>query len=185
MAFNLLSEMSDGLWSAYVQSATSPALDKSGVSIAIADMLKADTTTLYGTGNLLQIIEPNPVKYSKAKIDNTNAYGLYLWAEGDDNLSRSQNKDQQFIINMRFEGKNLDPNNAVQQIDDAYQQVLSLVDTQMWNGQMMTDYYTDTNAQIFNLEPIASSLPAPEPGDGQTVIIEIEGAILVEVNRWR
>ncbi len=186
MAINLLCEMSDGWWHAYVESASSPALDRNGISTAFANMLKNDTSILYGASNFLQIIEPNPIRFAKAKVNNSDRYGLYLWAEPEDTQDvRSQNEDEQFIINMRFEGINLDPENAEKQIDDAYQRVKVLVNTQMHDGQMMTDWYTDTRAQIFNIEPVTSSLPAPEPEGNQKITIEIEGAILVEVNRWR
>lgn len=162
------------------------ALDRDGIAAAFADMLKADTTTLYGASKLVQIIDPNPIRFTKAKINNSKPVGIYLWAEPEDTVDvRSQNTDEQFIINMRFEGINLDPQNAEKQIDDAYEQVKLLTNTQMWNGQMMTAYYTDSNAQIFNIEPITSTLPPPEPVENQRIVIEIEGAVLVEVNRWR
>ncbi len=161
-------------------------LDRYGISTAIANMLKADTTTLYGSGKLLQIIDPNPVSMTKAYVDNTNSAGLYIWAEGNDTLSltRSQNHDDAYTISMRFEIIGLDIKTCFQQIDDAFEKVKDLVNRQMYTGAMLASYYTDSNAQVINIEPAGGSLPPIEEGLNGTIVVEAENAFLVEINRW-
>jgi len=185
---NLLAEASDGWFYAYVESSESPKLDRSGVSIAFANMLKADTSVLYGASNLVQIIDPNPVRYSNAKIDaKTNNTALYVWAEPDDTTEvRMRNSDKIYNINMRFETMNINYNAGVKEIDDAYEQVHLLTNEQMYQGQMMTDYYTDGNAQIIDIEPVFGSLPPPEQSESRRNVLttEIEGVIKVAINRW-
>ena len=101
---NLLAEASDGWFYSYMESVSSPKLDKSGISIAFANMLKADTSVLYGAPNYIQIIEPNPVYFANAKIDaKRNNTALYIWAQPDDTPEvRMRNSYENYNINMRF-----------------------------------------------------------------------------------
>jgi len=187
MSVNLLSQMTLGWWSVYVRSDSTPSLDRDGISIAIANMLKADSN-LYGatTASLLQIIEGDPKKFDKAKVDaKRNRYGLYLWAEASDSVSvRSQNKDIMYTINMRFEGANQNVTAGLEVIEDAYNMVMDLIDAQMWDGQYLTAYYTDSTASVINMESVSSSLPAPEVSDS-FFTLEVEGVATVEINRWQ
>jgi len=161
-------------------------LDRYGISYAIAEMLKTDNSVLYGSGLLLQLIDPNPVNLSKARVDNTNLAALYLWAESNDNtgLVRSQNSDDSYTINMRFEIIGLDILTCYQQIDNAYERVKKLINQQMYTGTMLTSYYTDTNAQVINIEMTSSSLPPPADDTAGTIVVEVEGAATIEINRW-
>jgi hypothetical protein len=182
---NLLAETSWGWFYEYDNTTASATLDRYGISTAIANMLIADGSILYGSGRLLQIIEPSPIEFSNAKVDNHNQYGLYLWAEPEDTVDvRAHNGDDSYIINMRFEGIELDPYTAVKAIDNAYERVKFLVNSQMWQGQYLTDYYTDSKANVINIEPITSVLPPPIEGETNHVVIEIDGAIRIEINRW-
>jgi hypothetical protein len=161
------------------------ALDKNGISTAIADCLKADTGTLYGTSKLLQIIEGDPRKFDKAKIDNKNRYALYLWCRNQDPLEiRSQNEYTNYFVNVRIEGLETNPQTALQNMDDAWERIAYLINNQMWAGLYMTSYYTDANAQIYNIEPTTAVLPEPEQKES-FLTCECEGAILVQVNRWK
>lgn len=163
------------------------ALDRDGISTAVANMLRADST-LYGTttASLLQIIEGDPKKFAKAKVNaKRQRYGLYLWAEDSASVSiRPQNKDVMFSINMRFEGANLDITAGMTVVEDAYNRAMLLIDKQMWDGQYLTGYYTDSTATVINMESVGSTLPPPEDGQPTGFFrIEVEGAATVEINR--
>lgn len=163
------------------------ALDRDGISTAVAYMLKANST-LYGstTGSLLQIIEGDPKLFSKAKVNaKRQPYGLYLWAESSDSIEvRAQNKDVIYGINMRFEGLGLDITSVYKVIEDAYNLSMRLIDKQMWDGQYLTAYYSDSTATVINMESVGSSLPPPEEKERGFFASEIEGAATVEINRW-
>ncbi len=162
------------------------ALDRAGITTAFADMLKADTGTLYGVGKLLSIIEDKMVEFSKAKVSNLKPYGLYLWTSSEGTRSvRSQNEDTDYNINMRFEAVATKIETAKDRLDDAYERVKYLTNDQMWTGLNLTQYYTDSNRRIDNIEPIISEMPEPDEIEGQHLIVEIEGAILVTINRWK
>ena len=187
MAVNLLTEMTDGWFDIYEESVLSPSLNRHGICIAIANYLKSDTSILYGSGKLLQIIDPNPVEYTNAFTDAKNNYAaLYLWATPEDsiNLIRSQNHDDTYTVNMRFEVIGLDIYICYQSIDDAFERMKKLINTQMYNGGLLSGYYTDGNAQIINIETMSSSLPEPQSTDKGHIVVEIEGAIQVQINRW-
>ena len=164
------------------------ALDRDGISTAIANMLKADSA-LYGTttASLLQIIEGDPKKFNKAKVNaKRQPYGMYLWAEASDSISiRSQNKDVLYGIGVRFEGLNIDTTAGMRVVEDAYNRAMLLIDKQMWDGQYLTAYYTDTTATVINMESVGSTFPAPDEGERGFFTIEIEGAATVEINRFQ
>ena len=161
-------------------------LDRDGISTAIAEMLRADST-LYGptTASLLQIIEGDPKKFNKAKVNaKRQRYAMYLWAEASDTVVvRPQNKDVLFSINTRFEGLNADITAGMRVVEDAYNRAMLLIDSQMWDGQYLTQYYTDTTATVINMESVGSTFPPPEEGERGFFSIEIEGAATVEINR--
>jgi hypothetical protein len=164
------------------------ALDRSGVTIAVVDMLKADSV-LYGASGLVQKIESKSVEFSNARADaKRNRTVLYMWSSPEETSDvRMQNSDENYTINMRFETLNIDYEAGVRNIDDAYERVKILTNDQMFNGQMLTAYYTDSTAQIFNIEPTVSSLPEPlvEEDRPGVIVSEVESAIIVQVNRWR
>jgi len=163
------------------------ALDRIGIATSFANMLKADTSTLYGSNKLLQIIDPNPVNFSNAKVNAKRAqYGLYLWVNDETtNVCRSQNTDEIFTINMRFEAIEMDILAAITNIDHAYERVKLLANTQMWNGLILSQYYSDSNAQIINIDVLASGFPPPKKNENSIIVTEIESAIQIEINRWR
>ncbi len=185
---NLLSEMTLGWYSSYEESLSSPILDRTGIAIAFANMLKDDTSILYGASNYLQIIDPNPVNFSKAHVDAKRNHGaLYVWARPEDsnNTVRMQNSDDRYVINMRFEMLNIDIMAGIREIDDAFERVKYLTNDQMWGGLAMSSWFTDSNAKIINIEPITSDLPEPESTENSLIVIEVESGVLVEVNRWK
>jgi len=162
------------------------ALDRKGIVKAFVDLLKSDTSVLYGSGKLLNIINDKSIKFAKSRVNNKKPFGLYVWCV-DETISmyRMQNNDEIYELNFRYEAIAADPETAVQQIDDANERVKLLANLQMYNGQMMSAYYTDSNAQVININPINSSLPAPESTEEKKTIIEIESAIEIEINRYR
>ena len=162
------------------------ALDRDGISTAIAELLR-DDSILFGPSGFLQIIEGDPKKFSNAKVDaKRNRFALYIWAEGQDSISiRSQNKDVLFSLSMRFEGLDINITAGIRNVEDAYERSMLLIDKQMWDGQYLTQYYTDETASVINMESGGSTLPPPEELDGNLFITEVEGAATVEINRWQ
>jgi len=161
------------------------ALDRKGICTAFADMLKADTTTLFGTNKLLQTIESTGTKFDKAKVNIKSPFGLYIWCEDKIPIDeRMQNSDDLYILNFRYEGRASVRETAIENIDDADEQVTKLARAQMFEGQQLTGYYTDSNAQVIDVAPSTSSLPAPEEREDNMVIIENEAALEIQVNRW-
>lgn len=161
-------------------------LDRLGVSQAVAEMLQADTTVLYGSGKLLQVIDYGIENFEKTKVNTQRPFGMYLAAEIEDSQEiRSQNEYINYLINIRFAAHQRSLQNAYSAIDNAYERVKYLVNDQMWTGQMMSLYNNDTNAQIFNIEPTGSDLDTPEETEGNLLRVNIDGAILVEVAKWK
>ena len=160
------------------------ALNRSGISDAIANLLKADTTTLYGTTKLIQRIESDPSLYGQSLTNKTNKCALYIWTESvSSDLIRSQNIDKNYSVNLRLEVNLMDIESAYDKLDGAIEQIEWLVNQQMWNGLMLTQYYSDSNAQVYNLEPDLSELPEPRL-ENDTFVFELSGAINVYVNKY-
>jgi hypothetical protein len=182
---NLLAEMSDGWYYAFSETLASPALDRVGISIAVANLLKDDTSVLYGASNLLQVIEGDPKKFNKAKVDaKRNRHGLYLWAsaEGEPNI-RSQNADFTYSIGARFEGLDVDTTKLYGHLDDAYERCKDLINDEMYSGGYLTNYYTDTNSTVIDIRTTESDLPEPTEAERQRIVVEIESAFIIEINR--
>ena len=187
MAINLLDEMTDGWFYSYEESSTLPVLDRHGISLAFSNFLKADTSVLYGSGRMVQIIDPNPVEFSTAFTDAKNNYAaLYVWATSEDSFNqiRSQNHDDTYTINMRFDIIGLDLYTCYQNIDNAFERIKKLVNSEMYAGGLLSGYYTDGKAQIINIETTASTLPEPQEIESGHIVVEIESAVVVEINRW-
>lgn len=160
------------------------ALDRKGIADAIRDFLKADTTTLYGDSKYLQLIESNAVYFTKAKVSNKNPNALYLWVSSiDTQEERMQNGDYRYMVDMRFESKYSNPDDAIDNIDNALERVNKLLNTEIRDGNDLSSYYTDTNAMVIDIVPTNSTLSQPLDENG-VINVEIEGAITVIVNRW-
>lgn len=161
------------------------ALDKRGITKAVRDLFRNDTDTLYGSGKLLQLIEDKAALFSKAKVSNNNPNALYLWVDlSDTTEERMQNADTSHLCNFRFESIQVNPENASNTLDDSLERIKYLINKEMYDGQVLSEYYTDTNAQVINMVLLTSTFEPPESTDGKKMIIEIEGAIEIEVNRW-
>jgi hypothetical protein len=174
---------SSGGW---VVTARNDTLNRQGIADTLRDMLKNDTTTLYGDGKLLEIIESDPSKFNAAKTEVSRPYGLFIWpADSDNSDTRMQNEDDTYSYDLVFQAINTGSKNAVDQIDRAWERVKVLVRDDMQNGRFLTDYYTDSNAQVINIDVAGSSLPAPtESTDERTMTFVCESAITVQINRF-
>lgn len=163
----------------------SVALDRYGIASVVAEMLRADTTTLYGESKLVQTIETDPTKFEAARVDNRKPFKMYLWTSSESTPSvRARNTDDEYSIGIRIEGYLSNVETIATRIDDIWEQVKHLVNQQMWQGNMLVGYYTASSAQVINIEPLNSELPPPEQSDNGTLVVECEGGILVQVNRW-
>jgi len=159
------------------------ALDRAGVTNCIRDTLQADTTTLYGSGKLVQTITSNPVLFEKASVDRNKPYKMYLWADArSEDVVRMQNEDTLYTVSFRIEGLNANVSYAMGVIDDIDFQVQKLVNEQMYKGQMFTAYYTDANAQVIDATYDSSNMDIS--AENGLITAECEGAITVTVNRW-
>jgi len=161
------------------------ALDRAGIADAFANLLKADTGTLYGTGKMLQKISSSPKEFETAKVSSRLETGLYMWiSDGDTVDDRIQNTDDLYTLDMRFVGNKADPDTAIDNIDDAFERCKVLIRNQMYEGQYMTSYYTDSNAQFVNIDVISSVLPAPDSDEETTLVFVLKGAVNALINRW-
>lgn len=161
------------------------ALDRRGIARALRDLFRADTTTLYGSTKLLQIVEDKAALFAKAKVNNNNPNALFLWVDlVDSTEERMQNSDYAYICNFRFESIQINPENAANTIDDALEQINYLINQEMYTGTVLSGYYTDTNAIVINMSPSSSTFEFPESLEGKKMIVEIEGALEIEINKW-
>lgn len=161
------------------------ALDRRGIARALRDLFRADTSILYGSSGLLQIIEDKAALFSKARVSNNFPNALFLWVDlSDTTEERMQNIDYLYICNFRFESVRIDPESAANIVDDALERINYLLNEEMYTGTVLSGYYSDTSAQIINMAPVSSTFEYPEMTDGRRMIIEIEGAVEIEVNKW-
>jgi hypothetical protein len=160
------------------------ALDRNGVCDMLRDCLQADTTTLYGTSKLVQTISSSWTDYDSAGADTIKPFRLFLYCPlKSPSEVRAQNSDDEYVVNMRIEGYKIDPETAVATIDDIDAQVELLINNQMYGGQMFTAYFTDSNAQVLDAEYQTGELTAEKQGD--KIVVECAGTIIVKINRWR
>jgi hypothetical protein len=161
-------------------------LDRYSIGEIVAARLRADTTSLYGSSNMIQCIETDPVKFSKSSVDKHNPFKIFVWASIiDEEAPRASNVDEIYALNFRIEGMKVDIKQAVKIIDDSVRRISYLLNEEMFNGNMLTSYYSPTfaGAQIFDIQVNQTQIPIPAPtGDG-VLIAECEGAITIRVNR--
>ena len=166
-----------------IETATS-GLDRKGICNMVRDCLRADTATLYGSGKLVQVISSDWTDFNNASADTVKAYKLFLSCPPKTTAEvRSQNADSEFEVQMRIEGYKIDPDTAASNIDDIDAQVALLINQQMYNGQMFTEYFTDTSAQVIDAEYISGDLTID--GDADRAVVECAALIIIRVNRWR
>ena len=162
----------------------SPGLDRVGIATMIRNCLRADTTTLYGSGKLVQVISSDLTEFNNASADTIKPYKLYLSCPSKSPSEvRAQNGDDEYEVQMRIEGYKIDPDTAASTIDDIDAQVELLINEQMYGGQMFTSYFTDSNAQVIDAEYITGDLPVEPQGD--KIVVECAATIIVKINRWR
>lgn len=156
-------------------------LNRNGIEVMIVDMLKADTTVLYGNDLLLQSIVNSAVEFEKAKV-GIRDYKMFLNVNQKNTIeNRAQNKDCIYTLNYRIEGQHSNPDEAQKIIDKIDEQMDLLIDAEFSSGDMLTSYYTDTKAQVYDCEYDNSELTV-ETVDNK-IIAECEGAISVYINR--
>lgn len=160
-------------------------LDRNGIATAIRDFLVTDTTVLYGSARYLQMIIPKAIEFTKARVNNNNPNALYIWVESLDPVEeRIQNSDFMYTVDLRFESLFSNPETGSNNIDNSIERVNYLINTEIRNGNDLSSYYSDSNAQIIDMAPMSSTFPSPVESNGR-VIVEIEGAISILVNRWQ
>ena len=159
-------------------------LNRKGIATMIADMLKADTSVLYGTSKLVQKIESNPTLFRKASVDIEKPYGIFIWCpENPTEQIRSQNSDETFLINFRVEGLASDTETAVINLDLIDQRIKVLINNQMHEGLNFSSFYSDSKAQVVDVE--RTEAIAEVIFENERLISECSGAIKVLVNRWK
>lgn len=159
-------------------------LDRKGVTDMVRDCLQADTSILYGTSKLVQVISSNWKDFRGASADTVKPFKLYLATPPKNSADvRAQNADIEFAVNMRIEGYKIDPDTAASTIDDIDAQVELLINQQMYNGQMFSAYFTDSKALVIDAEYQSGDLSMEDTGD--KLVVECAATILVKINRWR
>lgn len=161
-------------------------LNRASICQAFIDMLKADTTTLYGPNKLLTYITDDPISYDQTRVNNRNPSKLFVWCEDTNTVDvRASNEDIEYILGLKYHAKKAKMINAMNTMDSAYERIRHLTNLQMYaGGGMMSSYYSDANSQIYLIEPVDSSLPAPIKNDNREVVTVMESAISVLVNYW-
>jgi len=161
-------------------------LDRQGVCDAIAQLLKGDTSTLYGTGKLVSIIDSDPTKYYQARVDRSRPFAIYLWAEQNDTgEGRMQNVDDAYSVDLRYVGSGMQVNNIMAQLDNAHETVKNIVRSEMWDGNYLSGYHTDSDATVLDIVVSSSTLSAPEETETGELIFNVEGAITILVNKLK
>jgi hypothetical protein len=155
------------------------------VTNALVDLLKADTTTLYGCDKLVQSITGDPLKFSEARINHINKTVVFIWAaEVVSNEIRLQNYDDNYILNVTIHSKHRYRSTSIQKIDDSWSQIKKLILTKEFNGLSLSEYYTDDNSSVIAMTPNTSVLSAPDEADDVTVEIILDSGIEILVNNW-
>lgn len=160
-------------------------LNQFGITQALADLLTTDTGVLYGNDKLIKQISADPVKYEKEKVDNVRNYRIYMWcADGEPIEERASNAYDDYRVDFKFAAKASKLIDAFNIFAQAWERVKYLVRQEMNTGQQLSQYYTDSTGQVYSLMPEVHSMPAPIPKDDGVLVSTLEGAILVQVNRW-
>ena len=160
-------------------------LNRFGTTKAVADMLRTDTGTLYGNRKLINNISSSPTEYTNERVSIVKPYNLFCWIEeGTPVEVRASNSYIDYLVSLRFRAKQKNFDKAYESFDKAYERIEVLVNYQMSEGLMMTNFYSDPNAQIYNIEMTGSNLSSPEDNGEGLVVLEATGAILVQINRY-
>ena len=157
-------------------------VNRTGVTELITDMLKTDTTVLYGPGKLVQVISFDSSKFEKAKIDINNPYKMYVFVEDKETIEkRQQFADEMYTLSYRVEGLHSSPDEAKKIIDQIDERISVLIDTEFSTGDLFTTYHEDSSVNIYDCEYDNSDLVVETKNN--KVIAECEGAINVYLYR--
>ncbi len=159
-------------------------LNQFGITQVVRDYLKTDST-LYGSRKLINEISADPIKYEREKVSTNKSYRIYAWASDSDPIEeRSNNAFDSYRLDFKFVAKSVKLINAYERYCQAWERVKVLMRAQMSNGLMLSEYYTDANAQIYSFSPLPSTLPSPIVNDDGVLVTKLEGAFIIEVNRY-
>ena len=161
------------------------ALNGQTVADMIRDALKADTT-LYGTnGNrgLVNKISSSRKEFEKASVNRTNKnYALYLKASPvAQTRVGMQIQEELYTIDYRVSGYSSDLDKAYTRLAEIDKAMRDVINTQMHDGSVFTEYYTDTLATVKDVE-ITESSPEIAEREGSEAV-EIDGSLNVFVVR--
>ena len=159
------------------------AFTRDTASNMLVNMLKADTDTLYGTGRLVQVITNDWSLFEKAKIDVNNSYKIFIKMSSKSKLEsgRFQCTDEAYVADYRVEGLHTKPDTIAGKLADIDERISKLIDLQFFNGDMFTDYYTDSKVTVYDVVFDNSGLGVENRNN--KVIAECEGAITILINR--
>jgi len=159
------------------------AFNRDTVGTMLVNMLKADTGTLYGSGKLVQIITDDWSLFENSKTDINNPYKMYIKVGQKSKIEsgRFQNTDESYTAEYRVEGTHTKPDTIAGTIAQIDERVSKLIDLQFFNGDMLTDYYSDANVTVYDAEYDSSNLTVETKNN--KVIAECEGAITIFINR--
>lgn len=181
MGINLIAEMTDGWYLGYYDSTIPFNRDSAGAMLV--NMLKADVDNLYGSDKLVQIITDDWSLFQCAKIDINNQYKIFIRISSKDKTEsgRFQNTDEAYIADYRIEGIHTKPDTIANTIAKIDERISKLIDLQYFNGDMFTDYYTDSKVTVYDVIFDNSGLEVETKNN--KVIAECEGAITILINR--
>lgn len=159
-------------------------LDRSGLSEMVRDILRADTTTLYGTTKYLQLISSEPEEFAAASVNVTIPYGLFIDCEADESpIIGSRYSYEDYLIRMRFECNVENHHDAYDRLSLSWERIKYLVNYQMYSGLQCTSYYTNATSRVVVIEPRVGSLPKPEDRADSLYVIALDSAIYIQVMR--
>ena len=164
-------------------------VDRINICNAYKQLFEADASILYGQNKLINSISIKFKEFEQAKIDIGTPYKMYIKApDKEKQEARMQNADYIITINYRVEGKTIDPETAIERLDDIDERIDYLVDNQMWGGLYLTDYLNVDGNTLVNTEWISSSvdtvMEVTDDG-GEVWRIHCEGTITAEINRLK
>lgn len=157
-------------------------LDRTDVCNAIETLFESDST-LYGTSALINYITDSIVEFENAKVSIDKPYKMYLKAPRREKVDvrMGNNVDYNIYVEYRIEGLRSNPQTAIENIDDIEDRMQHLCDNEMWSGNNLSAYFTNTESTIINVEWENGTADIRKEEGG--IKVEAEGTIRVEINR--
>lgn len=160
-------------------------LDAYGISEVVRNFLATDKSNLYGPGNLIQGIEIGQKKFYNGTTNSRQPNKMFILAEFVETVEhRMQNRDDQYTLSFKFRCRSQDVDKASKVISKAALRVNNLMYSQMRNGKLFIDYYSDSEARIQQMDLGGGSLIEAEQESNQGLIMENDSAYLITVNRF-